>query len=233
MASGQPTKLTITAYSDPNFTTKVTGTTNPFTAWINPSSYSYNKQICYNDRQAQGSPGPSPEFNRISGEEVSFELIFDATGVIPVPTGQSYTNGVSDILQQFTTLTATVNGNIHSPNYLIIGWAQLQFNCVLSSVRIDYTLFMPDGTPLRAKVAVTFKSYTSETKLSQTTKNSSPDMTHMVTVIAGDTLPNLCHRIYGDSGYYKGIAKLNGLIGFRDLAPGTRLLFPPLDGGPA
>lgn len=230
MASSAPTKMTITAYSDPGFTTKVVGPPNPFTVWINPSSYSYSRQISYNDRQAQGSPEPSPEFNRVADEDLSFELVFDATGAIPTPTGQSYTNGVADILDQFITLVATVNGTIHSPNYLIVGWATLLFQCVLSSLKIDYTLFKPDGTPLRAKVSVGFKSYASESAIAKGAAKGSPDLSHIITITAGDTLPALCHRVYGNSGYYAEVARINGLLSFRDLAPGATLLFPPLRG---
>jgi hypothetical protein len=226
-----PTKMTITAYTDTGFTKKLAGTLNPFTVWINPASYSRKTAIRYNDRQAQGSPGPSPEFNRIADEDVSFELIFDATGVIPPPGNKkSYSNGVADGIKQFTTLTATVNGAIHSPNYLILAWAQLQFQCVLVSMSTNYTLFMPDGTPLRAKVAVTFKSYASEAALAKKAYKRSPDVTHLVTVEAGDTLPLLCHRIYGDSRYYAKVAAFNGLSNFRGVPPGTQLLFPPLSG---
>lgn len=230
MAGTSPGKLAITAYSDPGFRTKVTGVTNPFQVWINPSSYSYSAQVLYNDRQAQGSPGPSPEFNRVGDEDVAFDLLFDATGVIAPPPGQSQVHGVSDALNQFMRLVSTVNGTIHSPNYLVLSWAQLQFECVLTSLKIDYTLFRPDGTPLRAKVAVSFKSFQSETALAKEAALASPDMTHIVTVVSGDTLPNLCHRIYGDSGYYMKVAAFNGLLSFRDVSAGTQLLFPPLHG---
>jgi phage tail protein X len=225
-----PTKLTITAYTDSGFTSRVSGSSNPFTAWINPSSYSYNKQISYTDRQAQGSPGPSPEFNRVADETVTFDMVFDATGVIPPPTGQSYTNGVSDIINQFLTLAGTVNGNIHSPNYLVLGWSKLQFQCVLASVKIDYTLFMPNGTPLRAKVSATFKSYTSETALAKETATNSPDMTHIFIFQPGDTLPLLCYRVYGDSSYYAEVARYNNLLSFRSIPAGISLVFPPLAG---
>jgi hypothetical protein len=231
MANPGPTKMTITAYSDPGFTAKVAGANNPFTVWINPATYTYNTSVSYNDRQAQGSPGPSPEFNRVAQEEVSFELIFDATGVIPPPGGQTtYTNGVADGIKQLTDLMATVNGAIHSPNYLVLSWAQLRFECVLVSMNINYILFMPDGTPLRAKVAVNFHSYASEVQLAKQANINSPDLTHLVTVNAGDTLPLLCHQIYGDGGYYLKVARHNGLLSFRDVAPGTQLLFPPLAG---
>lgn len=229
MPSSGPAKMTITAYTDPGFTSKASGT-NPFVVWINPASYRYTRKILYNDRQAQGSSGPSPEFNRVGDEDLSFELVFDATGVIPVPNGQSYANGVTDAINQFIAMVATLKGTIHSPNYLVVGWAQMQFQCVLTSMQIDYTLFSPSGVPLRAKMAVTFKSYTSETMLSKGIPKSSPDLTHIVTVVSGDTLPDLCYRIYGDSGYYSKVAHYNRLLGFRQLKPGTELLFPPLSG---
>jgi hypothetical protein len=225
------TKMTITAYSDPGFTTKVSVSPNPFTVWINPASYTRKTNISYNDRQAQGSPGPSPEFNRVSGEDVSFELIFDATGVVPPPNaGTSYTNGVADAISQLTKLTATLNGDIHSPNYLILAWAQLQFQCVLVSMDVNYTLFRPDGTPLRAKVSVAFQSYTSESQLAKGANKTSPDLTHVVTVRQGDTLPLLCHNVYGDSSHYYRVAAFNNLLNFRNIPAGTQLLFPPLAG---
>jgi hypothetical protein len=227
MTDTSPAKLTITAYSDSGFTTKVG---NPFSVWMNPSSYTRNTQIGYNDRQAQGAGGTSPEFNRVTQESCSFELLFDATGVIPVPSGQSYSNGVADAISQLVTLTSTLNGNIHSPNYLILSWAQLQFQCVLESLSINYTLFRPDGTPLRAKVQTSFQSYTNEVQLAKKEGKNSPDMTHLVTVNGGDTLPLLCYNIYGDSSYYYRVAAINGLLDYRNLKPGTQLIFPPLSG---
>src|SRR3954471_14546570 len=110
MASNAPSKMTITANSDPGFKSQVG---QPFSVWVNPASYTHQTSISYNDRQAQGSSGPSPEFNRVQQEQVSFELLFDATGVIPVPQGQSYSNGVADGIKALTTLTATLNGTIH------------------------------------------------------------------------------------------------------------------------
>jgi len=231
MASpGSPTKMEITAYSDPKFKTRVAGQNNPFTVWVNPASYSYSRNVKYNDRQAQGAAGGSPEFNRVGDSDLSFDLMFDATGVLPVPTGQSYDNGVTDIVNTFITLLSTINGEIHTPNYLVVGWAGLQFQGVLTSLKIDYSLFRPDGTPLRAKLSVAFKYYASEAMLAKQTGFSSPDLTHVVTVVAGDTLPALCYRIYGDSGYYAKVAQFNRLVNFRHVPPGTELLFPPLSG---
>jgi len=60
-------------------------------------------------------------------------------------------------------------------------------------------------------------------------KNESPDVTHKRTVQAGDTLPLMTERIYGDSKYYLEVAKINNLVNFRQLKPGQELFFPPLE----
>jgi len=222
------TKMVIKAYSDSKFTKPVGA---PFTVWVNPSTYAHKTKIIYNDRQGQGSNGNSPEFNKVGEENISFELLFDATGALPEPADADYAGkGITKGIADFIALAATLNGEIHSPNYLILSWAQLQFPCVLTGLDIDYTLFRPDGTPLRAKMKVDFQSFTSEEQLAKKAKKSSPDLSHLVTVVAGDTLPLLCYDIYGDSGYYRQVAEANDLLEFRSLVPGTILLFPPLEG---
>jgi len=227
---GSLEKMVITAYSDQNFNSRVG---SPFTVWINPGSYVYRYKILYNNRQAQGSNGPSPDFNRMGCDSVSFDLTFDATGVVPSPlAGQpdAPSDGVVGQIAQFQGLVMNMNGRIHSPNFVKLSWAQLQFNCRMESLSITYSLFRPDGTPIRAKASVTFIGFTSETQLAKEANKSSPDLTHLVTVVAGDTLPLMCHRIYGSSLYYLEVAAVNGLNDFRRLVPGMQLVFPPLSG---
>lgn len=227
--SGSLEHMVVSAFSDPEYNSP---TGQPFTVWINPATYTHDYTISYADRQAPGSNGPSPEFNKVGRESISFDLIFDATGVIPppIPGTPLPADGVAGLIDTFTKLTTTVNGDIHRPNYLKLSWAQLQFQCVLSKLNITYTLFKPDGTPLRAKLAVTFLSYSSEKQLAAEGNFHSPDVTHLVTVLAGDTLPALCHRIYGSSTYYLKVAEFNALPSFRQLRPGMQLVFPPLSG---
>lgn len=229
--SGSLEKMVITAYSDQNFTTQVG---SPYSVWINPASYSHKYAIYYNDRQAQGSDGGSPDFNRVGPETVSFELVFDATGVVPSPIAgkpDAPSDGVTGMVDGFTLLVFQFNGKIHSPNYVMLSWGTLQFGCRLQSMDVNYTLFRPDGTPLRARMSVSFIGFTSEQQLAKQANKASPDMTHIVTVVAGDSLPTLCYRIYGSSLPYLRVAEYNRLNTFRHLVPGTQLLFPPLAKG--
>ncbi len=226
--SGSLEHMVIKAFADQSFNEPV----GDFTVWINPATYTHDYSISYSDRQAPGSNGASPEFNKVCQETVAFDLIFDTTGVIPppVPGMPLPANGVAGLIDTFKELTATVNSDTHRPNFLRLTWAQLQFECVLNKLNITYTLFKPDGTPLRAKLSVAFISFASEVELSEEADLHSPDMTHLVTVLAGDTLPALCHRIYGSSHHYLGVAAFNRLSDFRQLRPGAQLVFPPLSG---
>jgi nucleoid-associated protein YgaU len=61
----------------------------------------------------------------------------------------------------------------------------------------------------------------------KTANRNSPDLSHMVEVRAGDTLPLLCHRIYNDSSYYPEVAKINKIINMQTLTPGNQTPFPP------
>lgn len=221
-------KMNIAAYTDGQFTAQ-TGKT--FTVWINPATYTHRYKILYNNRQAQGSNGPSPDFNRMGNETVSFDLTFDATGVVPNPIAglpAAPDDGVVSLIENFKAVVLSFNGKIHSPNFVKLAWAQLQFQCRMETLNFTYTLFKPDGTPLRAKASVSFLGFTSENQLAKKANKTSPDLTHWVTVTAGDTLPTLCHRIYGSSLYYLRVAQANSLDDFRRLVPGTQLQFPPL-----
>jgi len=227
--SGSLERMTITAYAKSDFSER----RGKFTVMINPEKYRRSYSICYNDVQAQGAPGGSPNFNKVPSEKVDFELVFDGTGVVPsaLPGIMPYTSdGIYDQIEEFKSLVFHYNGKIHSPNFLKLAWGKLLFKCRLTSMDISYTLFKPDGTPLRARVNAAFQSYNNETELALEANKSSPDLTHIRTVVAGDTLPLMCYRIYGSSLPYLQVAAINGLTDFRKLKVGTQLAFPPLEG---
>lgn len=225
--SGSLEKMQITAYSQKNFTGKV----GEFSVYINPEKYSHSYEICYNDVQAQGSPGGEPVFNKTPSDKVEFELVFDGTGVVPTPVPGVVPyggDGITSQIDEFKYLVFTYNSKSHSPNYLILAWGRLLFKCRLESLSITYTLFKPDGTPLRARAHATFIGFNDEAELALKANKSSPDLSHVLTVVAGDTLPLMCYGVYGSSAYYTQVARVNGLTDFRNIPAGTQLIFPPL-----
>lgn len=100
---------------------------------------------------------------------------------------------------------------------------------MLSELTLEYKLFDNEGQPLRAIGKATFSESTSPKLAGKIENLQSPDLTHKRTVQAGDTLPLMTERIYGDSKYYLEVAKINNLVNFRQLKPGQELFFPPLE----
>jgi phage tail protein X len=120
-------------------------------------------------------------------------------------------------------------GDAHEPRHFKLVWGENSiFKGRVTEVDITYKLFNADGTPIRATAKVTFKSSIEEEKRAAKEDKQSPDLTQLVTVKAGETLPLLCYRIYGGPQYYLQVAARNGLSNFRALKPGMSLTFPPI-----
>ncbi|MEA3042699.1 MAG: hypothetical protein QOJ53_386 [Sphingomonadales bacterium] len=225
-------KLKITGFSDPLYNDLALVEPNPVQMLINPTRYTRGMGLVYSPDKTIGATGTESTYARDAGEALKLSLVIDGTGTVPdlQTNPNAPIKSVDKQLDEFRCLAFAVNGEIHTPNYLHLSWGTLLFRGRLKSLSIDYRLFTPEGMPLRATVDTEFIGFHENLDSRSKQKRSSPDLTHAVTVKAGDTLPLLCHRIYRDSRYYLAVAAHNGLDDFRALEPGTLLLFPPLAG---
>ena len=212
-------KLQIVVYKDDRFQDKVDSISVP----VNPARFSRKLNIKYNEEQEQGTHGSNPSFNKTPAEEIQLEFLFDGTGVI---------NGKKNVREEvagFKEAVYNFDGEIHRPKFLKLLWGELSFNCVLKELKIDYTLFKPDGTALRAILSATFMEVVEEELRAKKMRTSSPDLTHIRYVKEGDTLPLMTYRIYGNAALYIQVARFNGISNFRNLQPNMRIVFPPLN----
>jgi hypothetical protein len=138
-------------------------------------------------------------------------------------------DGVSDDVNRFQQLLTGYQGSSHEPYHLKLVWGNLLFKGRAVELGITYKLFNPDGQPIRAVAKVKFKKSIEEKKRAAREDKKSADLTHQRQVKAGDTLPLMCQRIYGDPKYYLNVAQVNGLGNFRQLQPGMQLVFPPVE----
>lgn len=214
-------KMKITAYTDGNYKKEL----GNMTVQINPKSYQLQKAIQYEKNKEQGNSNNSPVFSGYKTEELSFETVFDCTGVVP---GTVEGESAYDCVKTLEDLLYRYKGKIHRPAFVILAWGSILFKGQLKSLKTDYTLFGPDGTPLRAKVALAFGGFMTKEEVTKEAAQSSPDMSHWIRVMDGDSLAALCAEVYGDSTLADEVARVNGLCGFRRLKPGAELLFPPL-----
>lgn len=194
-------------------------------ALINPETYTLEYKVKTAEGQGQGSSGAQQKFAYTMPEELSFEFLFDATGIID---GNPQPDGVFGQVDAFRKLLTEYRPDTHEPFHLKLIWGNLVFKGRAIELGITYKLFNPDGQPIRAVARTKFKGSIEEKKRIAKEDRHSPDLTHVRVVRAGDRLPLLCHEIYGDPRHYLDVARVNGLDDFRALAPGQRLLFPPL-----
>ncbi|MDW8850074.1 LysM peptidoglycan-binding domain-containing protein [Flavobacterium sp. MMLR14_040] len=222
--AGELEKLQVVAYSDPEFNTKIAD--GKFDTLMNPEKYTYHYKIETDENQAAGTSTVSPKFNKKLPENLELDFVFDRTGVI---NGfESAPNGIMDDIDKFKKVILDYNGDEHKPNYLIISWGALLFKGALTEMDIEFKLFKPNGTPIRAIAKAKFQGFVEDQLRAAKENNKSPDLTHFRTVKDGDTLPLMSFTIYGDSKYYLEVARVNNIVNFRKLKTGQKLFFPPL-----
>ena len=223
MASGEFQKMKIYAYNNPELSTEHQ-VGEPYTAFINPETYAIEAKMEFKQGQAQGTTGNQQPFELKLPEEMSFEFLFDNTGIID---GKPKENLTQDI-QDFSIFLMGYDGDTHEPKFFKLVWGTLLFKGRCTALSINYKLFNPDGAPIRAVCKVTIKEFKEENLRVAEENRQSPDLTHYRTVKKGDNLPLLCYRIYGDPKYYIQVAKANKLGNYRNLITGDELFFPPI-----
>jgi hypothetical protein len=208
-----------------------------FEALINPESYTYKCKIDFCETQAPGTSGVALKFNKIPPQDYSFDFLFDGTGVfkgasvldVAIANPLASSKNVSDQVDDFKKKIFEYKSESHRPNYLKIVWGTLLKKGVLISMDIEYKLFKPDGTPIRAIAKCTFRGTVSEElRLVQENKKSS-DITHERRITASDKLSLMTHRIYNNQNYYTDVAAFNRFDGFRKIQTGTKVHFPKIE----
>ncbi|MBS1663837.1 MAG: hypothetical protein JST68_22520 [Bacteroidetes bacterium] len=223
-------KLIIRSFTDRQFQNERTDL--KFVAPINPETFTKNFKVSVDQQQGHGNEGTEIRYRSTAPEEFRLEFILDGTRTMEGYSGKTsdyITKPVTKQLQDFLDCAYYVDGGIHRPNFLIVMWgSDVKFRCVLANVDINYTLFEPDGSPLRVKINATFLHHKSREEILAESKLTSPDLTHYRKVTQGDRLDNMTYNIYNDPGFLSEVGAYNGLTTVRRLKPGVQLSFPPL-----
>ncbi|MCG9972588.1 CIS tube protein [Christiangramia crocea] len=219
-------KLTIKSFKNPRFEDELRDI-GPFVVHVNPSTYTHSTQINFSEEQAPGTSANQNNHNNTEPVKLNFDFLLDRTGALGnLPNAL---NGVEEDIVKFKRIAIHFEGEIHKPRYLMLCWGSLIFKCQLEKLDIEYKLFNKEGKPLRANLKCVFREFKEDNLRVAEENKSSPDLSHIRTVKAGDSLQLLCYQIYGDAAYYKYIAEVNQLKQFRELREGQRLTFPPIE----
>jgi hypothetical protein len=197
-----------------------------FYALVNPETYTVDLKMEVKGGQGQGTSGKQQKFTFKAPEEFTFEFLFDNTGIID---GKPKPEGIADDLKKLQELAFKLEGKVHEPKHVHVIWGTFDFKGRITGMTINYKLFNPDGSPIRATVKVTIKKSEEENARTAKERKQSPDLTHRRILKKGETLPWLCDLIYGDPKYHIQVATINNISNIRKIKEGTEIYFPPFN----
>jgi hypothetical protein len=201
------------------------GLLDHFEAHFNPTEYTLTKGAQIAEIGVPGIDSPILQFIRGQNERLTMDLLFDSTD-------DGMGDGATDVRNQTKQVyqLVKIQPATHAPPRFRVSWGTgLSFVAIAEQVQQKFTLFSPEGIPLRATLSLTFREYkTLEEQLAEL-KLQSPDHTKVRVVVRGETLSDIAAREYGDAGAWRAIANANEVPDPRRPEPGSSLVIPPLD----
>lgn len=194
----------------------------PYVVMFNPERIQESMHVVIDEEEATGSQQARQRFVLVKAPRFSFDFLIDGTGA-------SGDKREVELEIGLFKETVSFNGKLHRAPILLLIWGTYIATAVLTSMQIEYKMFRPNGTPLRALIRCQFAGHAERILELLISNLLSSDLTHQRTVREGDTLPNMCNQIYESPRFYLEVARTNGLTNFRRLKSGSELFFPPVE----
>lgn len=193
-----------------------------FKVLFNPEEYTINKDNNFASQAIPGLSGPLLQFVHGNMRTLEMELFFDTydTKSLPKRDVREETGRVVKLL--------AIDPELHAPPILRISWASLQFRCVLARVSQKFIMFSDDGTPVRARLTVTFNEFIDAEREAKEVSRQTANFSKVHVVTQGETLSTIAAKHYDDAQVWRPIAIINDLVDPRDLFPGQSLRIPAL-----
>jgi hypothetical protein len=206
---------------------------------FNPKELTFRKGVQVAEINIPGLDSPLLQFVRGQNETLSLDLFFDTTDEGMGARATSVTEK-TDLIYELVK----IDPDAHAPPVCEFFWhdkfpgtdvahvgnqRRSSFKCIVERVQQRFTLFSPEGVPLRATLTVTLREYkTLDQQLQQLNLNS-PDRTHSHVLQRGETLAAVSGRYYRRPGAWRQIADANGIDDPRRIEPGVFLSVPPIE----
>jgi hypothetical protein len=209
----------------------------PFSVPYNPTELSFEKQMQFAEITIPGLDAPLQQFVRGQAEKLTLELFFDSTEKGTGLGAESVTTQTDRVFQ-----LARLDPDLHAPPIVTLAWnhhfpgdsldakvapqRRNSFVGVIESIKQKFTLFSPEGIPLRATVNLVLREYRPLDKQISQLNFNSPDRTHSHTLRGGETLALVAALEWNRPGEWRHIADENGIEDPRRLRAGTFLTIP-------
>jgi len=188
---------------------------------FNPTEIQLNKTVPWSRHSVKGTDSPEAQFTQGGELRLTMEALFDTYETQESVLGK-YTSKIAELTD--------IKPHLKRPSLCRFIWGKQSFQCFLESYTTRYTMFLENGTPVRAVMNLSLVKYTPAKQAKQARANPGPaDRTKRRTVRQGDNLALIAAHEYGDPRRWRPIAEANGLDNPRVLRPGQQLIIPPVE----
>ena len=197
---------------------------------FNPYEYSVSKTNTYEKKPQNDKDVVYAEFKEAGSQKLKLKLFFDTYEE------KSDVTKITEMLWQFMSVKKNVSQNQNNvkkpPPFVAFKWGVFSFVSVITDMTQTFTLFLHDGTPVRATVDVNFEQFVDvedyhRSKGQNPTSGGGP-LQKVRTVQGGDRLDLIAYEEYGDATLWRYIAKANDLPNLHSLRAGYKLVIPDL-----
>lgn len=218
-------------------------------ALFNPNEVTISHDVKWKSKRVAAIGSKSSlakqEFRSTSARTLSITLFFDTyearggsftLGKVAkdlfIPTNPFTASPEATNVKEYTdeiAALAEVNTELHRPPICKLRWGEVElFKGVLTSLTEKYTMFMPDGRPVRATLDCSFVEYVTQSYAAKQGELHSADVPKTRVVRRHETLQSIAAEEYEDPTQWRHIAQANGILNPRILKPGTVLIIPAL-----
>lgn len=185
---------------------------------FNPMEYTLDKSNQFQNTPIIGLSTPLTQFINGNTTVLTMDLFFDTYET--KEDVNTYTNKMMALLD--------IDKDLHAPPICEFVWGTLTFKATVEKITRKFTMFLQNGTPVRATLNVTFKEYKTLSEQLNTTTKSSSDRSKIHILKAGETLSSIAGAEYGDPGQWRKIAQANNIGNPRLLESGKEIIIPPI-----
>lgn len=193
---------------------------------FNPNAYTYTKENEWVHGAGAGQNMPQLEFSRGRPALLQMQLFFD-TYAKGTDVRSAHTEAIWNLMLVDPSLKDAKTQKSRPPRVRFQWGQSWTFDAVITAITQRFTLFLGNGTPVRATLDITFQQSKDPAALpAQNPTSGGVGGERAWTVSAGDTLAWIAFKEYGDSTKWRLIAEANRLTNVRRLTPGKVLVLP-------
>ncbi len=199
---------------------------------FNPKELSVEKSNQFAEVNIPGLASPVFQFVRGNARTVTLDLFFDTYEEgIDV---RIFTDRITgwDAGSMFSNIPGVTKGlmdidsDLHAPPVCLFVWGAFVFQCIIERVSKRFTMFLPEGIPVRATLNVTLKEYREVDIQIREIDLHSSDITKKYIVKSGDSLWSIAAQEYGDPSEWRLIAYANKIENPILLPAGKEIIIP-------